>query len=587
MAPQTYKFYANDTVGDTAPDDLEMAAAIAAISMFMKSTCGGIDLAGKSSTGGSAWQNAGRLEATHRIKIDSPALLAGQYPLWRRLLFVIALFCTIASVCPEPALAENQSAESKNKELSLNANSDIAWRSDKYLSQANNGLTLKVGILLGAHHVDLIALDGARIVNAYSGNKVAVLPPNSHYTLAIVNARGSDAQLSFTAMPSNRLSPNLGLDASATEYGANNFQPVIYSPAGTPYLPQSFKIPLKFGQLVTNANDWSNGTIDSAGTGSSYLSSYIILPGNSSINDSDSKNSEDGMIMVNGRGYRGALRINFNFPPASGLKAKFNAGPGAAFDLINVVDLEDYLLSVVPAEMPSNWPIEALKAQAIAARSYALANAGKHAKDGYDVKADTSDQVYLGVASESDLSNQAVAQTAGLVLEQDNKIISAYFHSTSGGSTETPENVWGKPLPFLQAVADYDDASPHFVWMRRLTVNDIEKALSGSIGQLLNLSVVSRGVSGRVSSILAQGTKGSQLISGETSRYLLHLPSTLYNIGLDDNAYLFAGRGFGHGLGMSQYGAKALAEQGYNAAQILTYYYKDVSIENMAGVPAI
>jgi stage II sporulation protein D len=237
--------------------------------------------------------------------------------------------------------------------------------------------------------------------------------------------------------------------------------------------------------------------------------------------------------------------------------------------------------------MPSSWPLEALKAQAIAARSYAAANIGKHGKDGYDLRATTDDQVYSGVASENENSNLAVGLTTGLVLKQEGKPITAFFHSTSGGATEFSENVWGKSLSYLHSVPDFDDASPHFSWTRKVSVDDIENLVGRDIGQLLSLSVVSRTGSNRVQYLLAQGASGSKLINSETLRRGLKLPSTLFNVGTEPNSYVFAGRGFGHGLGMSQYGAKALAERGCNAAQILSYYYKDVVIDFAAAPPGI
>ncbi|MGH9551600.1 MAG: hypothetical protein ACRD3W_19595, partial [Terriglobales bacterium] len=102
-----------------------------------------------------------------------------------------------------------------------------------------------------------------------------------------------------------------------------------------------------------------------------------------------------------------------------------------------------------------------------------------------------------------------------------------------------------------------------------------------------SLNVVSRSGSNRVKEASIVGTRGTRTVTGDQLRFLLKLPSSNFNVGCEENLYTFAGRGNGHGLGMSQWGAKALAEQGYNAAQILAYYYKDVSVEYMAGAPGI
>src|SRR5262249_55299463 len=141
--------------------------------------------------------------------------------------------------------------------------------------------------------------------------------------------------------------------------------------------------------------------------------------------------AQDGVLAYNGKLVRGALSIQ----PAS---------QGAGVNVVNYLDLEDYLLSVVPSEMPSGWPIEALKAQAISARSYAVSNLGKHGADGYDLKDNIEDQVYSGVKSEAESANLAVSSTQDLVLKYEGKPICAYFHSASGGGTETSENVWSK-----------------------------------------------------------------------------------------------------------------------------------------------
>jgi stage II sporulation protein D len=278
---------------------------------------------------------------------------------------------------------------------------------------------------------------------------------------------------------------------------------------------------------------------------------------------------QDGLFGLNNKAYRGGLWLH-----------TFTT---AAFSAINVLNLEDYLLSVVPSEMPSSWPLEALKAQAIAARSYALANLGKHGSQGFDVKADTEDQMYTGVLAETEASNRAVAETAGIVIKNQGKIVPAFYHSTSGGSTEI---ALGKDYPFLQEVADYDDASPKFTWTKKMSIYDLAQALKNKthkdpIGQPQNITVLSRSPANNTLKILVTGDLGSVELSGEQSRALFGLPSSSFNAAIDSSNQLcvFSGRGFGHRMGLSQWGAKALAEHGYNAAQILGYYYKDVSLE--------
>lgn len=295
---------------------------------------------------------------------------------------------------------------------------------------------------------------------------------------------------------------------------------------------------------------------------------------------------QDMLIGVGNRYYRGAILVR-----------PVTVGSTTLMRVINVVDLEDYLLSVVPSEVPSKWPAEVLKAQAIAARSYAIANLNKHKKDGYDVKDTVDDQVYLGVQSENDDTNKAVADTEGIVLKHNNAVISAFFHSTSGGATELAEHVWSKPVPYLKSVTDYDDESPHFNWKRVATLDKLTNLLlaaksnqTAMVGDgysptetLLGVFVVSRypGDSKRVKNVILVGNSRVRMVSGSELRKIFNLPSTQFSVFQGDEGYIFSGRGFGHGLGLSQWGAKALADKGYNAGQILTYYYKDVTIESL------
>lgn len=166
--------------------------------------------------------------------------------------------------------------------------------------------------------------------------------------------------------------------------------------------------------------------------------------------------------------------------------------------LINQISLEDYLKGVVPSEMPSRWNEEALKAQAIAARSYAVATttAGKHASKGFDLVDTTADQAYGGASAEKASTSKAVEDTKGIVLVQNKKVLPAYYHASSGGQTK----VWASGSSFLQSVPSFDE-----------------------------------------------GTKKN-----------------------------------GHGVGMSQHGANNLAEMGYNAYQILNYFYKDFQFAKLS-----
>lgn len=184
-----------------------------------------------------------------------------------------------------------------------------------------------------------------------------------------------------------------------------------------------------------------------------------------------------GFVSTKGRWYRGILMIQ---------------NKNGKLTVINNVPLEDYIRGVVPAEMPSSWAFEAHKAQAIAARSYALANLGKRAAFGYDLKDTPEDQAYNGASAETADTNAAVEETNGIVLTYNMKVINAYYSASAGGQTNV--NSWGSNLPYLRSVPSFDE--------------NVKKN--------------------------------------------------------------------GHGVGMSQHGANNLAKQGYNAYQILQYFYKDV-----------
>ena len=149
---------------------------------------------------------------------------------------------------------------------------------------------------------------------------------------------------------------------------------------------------------------------------------------------------KDGFVSTKGRWYRGIIMIQ---------------NKNGKLTVINNVPLEDYIKGVVPSEMPSSWEYEAHKAQAIAARSYALANLGKRAKNGYDLKDTPEDQAYNGASAETSGTNTAVEDTKGIVLTYDTKVISAYYSASAGGQTNT--NSWGTSLPYLRSVPSFDD----------------------------------------------------------------------------------------------------------------------------------
>ena len=354
------------------------------------------------------------------------------------------------------------------------------------------------------------------------------------------------------------------------------------------------------------------------------------------------------LTQIAGRKYRGAV----------GAVSGQNGGVTA----VNVVDLEEYLYGVVPVEMAPSWPVEALKAQAVAARSIAYVQYNRFISKGYNVVDTTLCQVYRGYSAESPNSNQAVDETRGEVIKYNNQVAEALYFSTSGGVTEDAKYIWGNDVPYLKAVQDVFETEPaQKPWTRTITLNEINTCLLNqgvNIGQLKGIEISSRTPNGRVQTLTFLGTTGSHTIKNENTRTFFSgtkegsLKSRLYSfsnfigtpsvtqgnissiymmssdnmiekdlkgisiMSFDDLVVMPAspviessettsvlspsvsggtgaalqtetvfgdliiyGQGFGHGLGMSQSGARGMAKAGYNYRDILTYYYSGITVE--------
>lgn len=283
-----------------------------------------------------------------------------------------------------------------------------------------------------------------------------------------------------------------------------------------------------------------------------------------------------GELSLDGRRYRGALELRHK---GSGLTA------------VNIVPVDDYLLSVVPEEMPVDWPVEAIKAQSVAARSFALASRGRHASEGYDLCTTTHCQLYTGTAAEKSASNAAIKATRGEVLTYGGKSIEALFHTDSGGMTENSEDVWGSHVPYLRAAKD--TPAKTMPWTKTISRADLERKLAAKghdIGKVRSLvlsplaigrAAKDRTASGRVKTMTVKGTKGTATLSGTTWRSLLGLKSTLFDAKLTKDAVTFTGYGSGHGLGISQWGAERMAAKGASYAEILHHYYTGATLQQL------
>ncbi len=262
--------------------------------------------------------------------------------------------------------------------------------------------------------------------------------------------------------------------------------------------------------------------------------------------------------------------------------------------VVNILKIEKYLSSVVGSEMPHKWHIEALKAQAIASRTYALKRKGNTL---FDLDSTQKTQVYNGLESRTSRTKQAVKNTRSLVLTHQGKLINAVFHSSSGGITENSSDVWKNDFPYLVSVKDFDQINPKRNWQKGFSKIQLE-SIFPETGGIENIEILEKSRTGRIKELKISGRYGTKLFSGEKFRIRLNLKSTLFRFQFNENDtiikinnnnddlnytkkpfLIFYGLGSGHGVGMSQWGARAMARKGYKADEILEHYYEGVKIK--------
>ena len=341
--------------------------------------------------------------------------------------------------------------------------------------------------------------------------------------------------------------------------------------------------------------------------------------------------TSDGLLAVNGRSFRGTFELA---PDDEG-----------AMVVVNVVATHDYLASVVGSEEPSSWEVEALASQAIAARTYLYTHLGKHRA--YDLEGDTRDQQYDGTASEDARTLRAVERTAGLVVTYRGAPIEALYSANAGGVTEDSENVFANAMPYLRSVPSPGDevakdsswGHTSWEWTKELSATQLRDQLQVrglSVGTPTSIVLTSVSSTGRVIGATITGTAGSQPIGKDRSRYYFGLMSSLFTVkvtptgaservdaanasriaalealgahiaqrsfeilhdgsgnelGLRTSAYVyelpatfvFSGKGFGHGVGMSQWGAQGMALRGASYQEILAHYYVGTALTAVGG----
>jgi stage II sporulation protein D len=261
---------------------------------------------------------------------------------------------------------------------------------------------------------------------------------------------------------------------------------------------------------------------------------------------------------------------------------------GKGFLVINRVDIEEYVKGVVPAEVSSTWHPEMLKAQAVAARTYALYQQMLSATRDYDVASTVQDQVYRGKEGIDVGILRAVEDTRGLVVTYQDAPIYAAFSSTAAGLTEDAMNVWSKEYPYLKGVeCPFDLASPYYQWKSSFKIDTLEQNLRQqgfSVGTIATMTPLSFTRGGRVAKLRILHSGGELILRGEELRKAVGytiIPSTQFAIESIGRDVVLSGFGAGHAVGMCQWGAKELAELGYSFSTILQYYYPGTELQNM------
>jgi len=301
-------------------------------------------------------------------------------------------------------------------------------------------------------------------------------------------------------------------------------------------------------------------------------------------------------VVIAGKTYRGAAEVV--------------ADRSRGLIVINRLGLEEYLLGVVPAEIGRRAPEEfaAVRAQAVAARTYTISHLGRRDSLGFDLFATVEDQVYGGLEVERRDVERAINETRGEILTFDGQVVSAFYHSTCGGRTATREEVWGEPdLPYLRSVRDvgggedYCAISPRYRWRESWTADEMNGYVRAelasrlgvspsSVGRISGIRVLSRTEGDRVDQLEVEASGGRYVLRKNEIRWVLQpaegriLGSTDFVVRqgrLEDGEIVVEGRGFGHGIGMCQWGAIGRARAGQGYREILAAYYQDAAVQRL------
>ena len=381
----------------------------------------------------------------------------------------------------------------------------------------------------------------------------------------------SHVQNTTRTLPDFSVTPfriGLAVDQKQVEFANNGGKLILETAEGRQEIADlgssSVKVKNENGSLAVYKDNTLVGT----------YTGKLIVEGNDSVPS-----------VINGKKYRGGIEVIVSPTNSATLTA------------INTVLLEDYLKGVVPAESSASWPMESLKAQSMAARTYAISNWKNRDALGFDLYPTVSDQVYKGMEIEQPSSTKAVESTNGRVIMYNGKPINALFFACSGGITDSAKEVWGIDLPYIQPVKDFDQNAPKNKWKKTVTnaaIKDAIKQLGVNIGDIKEIIPTKFTEAGRVKQIKFIGTEGDAVVDSNKFRFAIVLNSTFWEVTASDEkkfslnqskavpkTFTFDGKGWGHGLGMSQWGAKQMAVDGKTGDEIIKHYYTGVEIGSL------
>lgn len=289
--------------------------------------------------------------------------------------------------------------------------------------------------------------------------------------------------------------------------------------------------------------------------------SYKSVP---KLNDMKRVGNINGKLLFKGIEYDGKIEV---FRGEEGLF------------VVNELPIEDYVKGVVKVEVGENWPLEALKAQAVAVRTYAIYNMHNKNNTIYHVTSSSLSQLYKGLQTDSDVE-KAVNSTSGEILTYNGEVINALYHSTSGGLTELPEEVFGSSFPYLKSVTCDSSTSPFYIWERRIHRQELENILK--FNPIIGIEVVSKTKTGRAKEVKLTGIGAEKVFQANELRQMLgwkRLPSTWFTTEVRDKMIIFRGKGYGHGVGMCQWSSMEMAKKGINYKEILATFYQGTVIK--------